>query len=291
MPIYAPTLPPRTELGQEQPPCLVLARFDLRRILRQKLGKFFGFVFLLLLIIQLTVLYLRHLLDTSPALAELQKAGQGLLDSGPALHANFLRAVGWLPLLLWFQVALVGGGLIARDTLYRTRPLMYAHPLSPRSYLLAKALIAVGIPLAVLLPFCVLPWGLSLAVAGIHGPVWLHAPLLLLPAAFFMALIMGAVSLGASSLAATPRGAFGWVLGLVFGGTALGQLLSKLLDQPLWGALSPLMTADAWPQLLCGVWGRPSPVQVAQVLLGTLLHVGLWGWIAYHRIRSAEVAA
>lgn len=291
MPIYAPSLPPRSNLGEAQAPVLVLARFDLKRILRQKLGKFFGFAFLMILIVQLTLLYVRYLLNSNPALAEFQRASKAFLDTGPTFHANLLRASGWLPTLLWFQVALVGGGLIARDTLYRTRPLMYAHPLTPKGYLLAKALLAVGLPFLVMLPFTLLPWGLSLAVAGLQGPVWPAAPLLLMPAAFFIALIMGAVALGASSLASTPKGAFGWVLGIVFGGTALGNLLAQLLGQPIWGTLSPALTADNWALMLCGVWGKPSFRQVLELVLATAGHVGLWGYLAYRRIRSTEVAA
>ena len=49
MPIYAPTLPPVPDLHLGHAPALVLMRFDLARLWRQKIGRFFGFAFLMLL--------------------------------------------------------------------------------------------------------------------------------------------------------------------------------------------------------------------------------------------------
>ena len=95
--------------------------------------------------------------------------------------------------LLWFLVALVGGGLVARDTLYRVRPLMYAHPVAPRDYLVAKLGFASALPFAILLPFALLPWLLSLILAGASGPVWVTAPLRLLPAMAISSALMGAL--------------------------------------------------------------------------------------------------
>lgn len=286
MPIYAPSLPPRTDLDQGDRPIVVLARFDLRRILRLKLGRFFGFAFLLVLIIQLAVLYVRYILNANPALGELARAGKTFLAEDSVFHAGLLTASGWTTTLLWFQVALIGGGLIARDTLYRVRPLMYAHPLRPTDYLMAKAMIAVGLPLFILLPFAILPWGLSVAVAGAKGPVWIHAPLLLVPAAFLMSLLMGAVALGASALAATPRAGLGWVLGLVFGTGALGGILTGVFNDRAWMALSPAALVEAWPRLLCGSTLSGPPLWA--VAVGTLVHVLLWTGIAFRRVRPTE---
>jgi ABC-type transport system involved in multi-copper enzyme maturation permease subunit len=284
MPIYAPGLPPRPAHGQGDPPLVVLARFDLIRILRQKPWRFFGMAFLLILVIQLTTLYFRHLLDTTAQLAAMRSATAGLLSQGARFQADLLPP--WLLFLLWFQVALLCGGLVARDTLHRTRPLMYAHPVTPLDYLAAKGLVAALLPLVVLVPFVLLPWALSMAIAGASGPYWPQAPLLLLPAALAVALLMGAVALGGSSLAATPRAGFAWVLGILLGTKAVGSILAWLLENRAWEALSPGRLAEAWPQLLCGMadprlgWGP--------TLAGTACHLGFWILVAARRTRPGE---
>ena len=56
-----------------------------------------------------------------------------------------------------------------------------------------------------------LPWAMSNLMAGKLGPVWPSAPLHLVPAAFMVSMLMGAITLGASSMASTPRAGFGWV--------------------------------------------------------------------------------
>ena len=63
MPIYAPSLPPRPELSEGSHPIAVLARFDLRRVIKRKIGFFiFGFIFLTILLIELIVLYGKYIL-------------------------------------------------------------------------------------------------------------------------------------------------------------------------------------------------------------------------------------
>ncbi len=284
MPIYAPSLPPRPALDQGQPPALVIARFDLRRVLRQKLGRFFGFVFVMILIVRLVILYVNHLLDTKAQLASMRDMAKEFLAQGAAFQADCLPP--WLLTVLWFQVAVVGGGLVARDTLYRVRPLMYAHPVRPMDYLGAKGLFAAGLPFAIQLPFVLLPWLASLMIAGTRGPIWPTAPLHLIPAAAVIALLMGAVTLGASSLAGSPRAGFGWVLGIVLGTAALGGLVGGILGNPVWLALSPGALVTAWPDLLCGV-AQPKLPWLPTVL-GTALHIGLWTFIALKRTRPSE---
>ncbi len=286
MPIYAPSLPPRPALDQGLPPALVIARFDMGRVLKQKMGRFFGFMFVGSLLLQLAMLYVKYLLNTSAALRGLKDFAGQVFTQGPEFHAGLLTMGGWLTSLLWFQVALVGGGLVARDTLYRIRPLLYAHPVRPRDYLAAKGLFAVGLPFLILLPFVFLPWGLSLLIAGPGGPVSPWAPLYLMPAALLMALLMGAVTLGASSLASSPKAGFGWVLGIYLGTFALGELLSGLLHQPTWMALSPQALAGAWPDLLCRV-AEPR-LGWLPTILGTVAHITLWTWVAARRTQPSE---
>ena len=286
MPIYAPSLPPRPAVDQGLPPALVIARFDLRRVLKQKLGRFFGFMFVGSLLLQLTMLYVKYLLNTSAALRGVKDFANQVLTQGPEFHAGILTMSGWLTSLLWFQVALIGGGLVARDSLYRIRPLMYAHPVRPVDYLAAKGLFAVGLPFIILLPFVFLPWGMSLLIAGNVGPVSPWAPLYLLPAALLISLLMGAVTVGASSLAASPRAGFGWVLGISLGTAALGGLLSGLLDNPTWMAMSPQALVQAWPDLLCRV-ADPKLGWIPTVI-GTLAHIALWTFVAARRTRPSE---
>jgi ABC-type transport system involved in multi-copper enzyme maturation permease subunit len=286
MPIYAPTLPPRPALDQGLPPALVIARFDLRRVLKQRMGRFFGFMFVGSLLVQLSTLYLRYLLNTSTALREVKGFANQVLSQGPEFHASILTMSGWLTSLLWFQVALIGGGLVARDSLYRIRPLMYAHPVRPLDYLLAKGIFAAGLPFVILLPFVFLPWGLSMLIAGANGPILPWAPLFLFPAALLMGLLIGAVTVGASSLAASPRAGFGWVLGIYLGTYALGGLLSNILHEPTWMAISPQSLVSAWPELLCGV-AEPKLGWVPTTL-GTLAHIVLWTLVAARRTRPSE---
>ena len=286
MPIYAPTLPPRPALDRGAPPALVIVRFDLRRILRLKMGRFFGFGFLIILLIQCSTLYVKHLMGTTPALAQLQPMADQFLPQGASFQAQLLHPA--MVTLLWFQVALVGGGLVARDTLYRIRPLIYAHPVTPMDYLAAKALFAAGLPFLIMLPFILLPWGLSLAVGGLHGPVWPTAPLYLIPSALLIAAIVGAVTLGASSLAGSPKAGFGWALGIMIGSGALSRvLMSSLGGDPRWLALGVSNLTTAWPQILCQAKG-PQELGLGAAALGTAFHLILWTGLALRRTRPSE---
>lgn len=276
MPIHAPTLPPRPLQGQGAPSALVLARFEVRRILRQRLGRFFGFAFGLMLLVDLALVYFKHVAGS----------GGGFLPQGAAFQAGLLGKA--LLFLLWLQVAQVGGGLVARDTLYRIRPLLYAHPVRPQDYLLGKGLVAAGLPFLVQLPFILLPWAISLLGAGAQGPVWPTVPLLLIPAALVVALLMGALTLGASSLASTPGGGFAWALGVVLGCGVLGTLFSGLLGDPHWSAVSPMALAQAWPRLACGVQNDLGWVATG---LGTLIHLGFWLGVAIFRTRPGEAVS
>ncbi|HJW08805.1 MAG TPA: hypothetical protein VJ483_04175 [Holophagaceae bacterium] len=284
MPIYAPTLPPRPDLGGGQPPLRVLMRFDLKRTLQQKLGRFFGFVFVSILLVEIIILYVRFLMKTNPAFGGVQDFANAVMTQGAAYQAGHLDNFVLTP--LWFQVAMVGGGIIARDTLYRVRPLMYAHPVRPLDYLGAKFLFASGLPFAIMLPFVLLPWMLSLLIAGSAGPIWTTLPLHLLPAALVISVLMGSVTIGASALAGSPRASFGWVLGVVLGTLSLGAILGGILNTRAWLALSPAALATAWPQLFCGVedpllhWGP--------AILGTVGHILLWTWLALSRTRPDE---
>ena len=287
MPIHAPTLPPRPALDRGDPPALVIFRFDLRRVLRLKLGRFFGFLFLFILLIQCGTLYLRYLTGSNPTLAPLRPLADSFLPQGPAFQAQLLAPA--MLKLLWLQVAMVGGGLVARDSLYRLRPLLYAHPVRPVDYLGGKALLAMGLPFCILLPFILLPWGLSLAIAGPNGPVWPSAPLYLVPCALVIAVLMGAVSLGASSLATSPRAGFGWALGILIGSTALGAVLGSALGDPRWSALGLGTLVQAWPQLLCQV-PRGTGLGWGPVLAASAGHLLFWTWIAYRNTSPREAA-
>jgi len=283
MPIYAPTLPPAPDLSLGHPPALVLMRFDLARLWRQKIGRFFGFAFLMVLLVKLTVIYVKYLLDTNAALRPMQDFAKAVLSQGADFQADLLNPTSYL---LWFLVALVGGGLVARDTLYRVRPLIYAHPVAPKDYLTAKLGFAAALPFAVLLPFALLPWLMSLAVAGIHGPVWATAPLRLLPAMVLISALMGALAVGASSMAATPRAGVGWVLGLVLGTSALASLVHGLTGFAGIEALNLVLLAESWPQLFVGV---DHPLMGwLPAILGTAFHIGLWTYVAARRTLPSE---
>lgn len=284
MPIYAPSLPPQPDLSQGDPPALVLARFDLRRILRLKLGRFFGFCFVLVLIYDLLSLYVRYLMNSNPTFSQAQGFAKGVMTQGADYQADHIGI--FMLVLLWLQVAMVCGGLIARDSLYRIRPLLYAHPVRPMDYLAAKLGVAAGLPFLIMLPFILLPWGMSLLIAGQAGPVWATLPLHLLPAALVVALLMGCVTLGASALAGGPRAAFGWVVGIVAGTFALGSILWGVLDNSAWLAISPAALAAAWPKLACGV--ESPALGWLPTIAGTLFHVGFGLGIAALRTRPSE---
>ena len=283
MPIYAPTLPPAPDLTQGQPPALVLMRFDLARLWRQKIGRFFGFAFLVILLIKVAWIYFTYLFQSNQAFKPMEELAKAIVPQGAAFQAGLLNPALYL---LWFLVALVGGGLVARDTLYRVRPLMYAHPVAPRDYLAAKLGFAAALPFLVLLPFALLPWLLSLALAGLQGPVWATAPLRLLPAMAIASALMGAVAIGASSLAATPRAGVGWVLGLVLGLGALTSLVHGLTGWSGADALNPVMLAETWPQLFVGV-DRPL-MGWLPAILGTAFHLTLWTTVAARRTQPSE---
>jgi hypothetical protein len=282
MPIYAPTLPPRPDPSLGQNPVAVLMRFELKRLVKHKVGIFFIFGFGLTLIIQVVMLYIRYLLGTKDSLAQMRDFAAAVLTQGPSYQADHLSTV--LLVFLWFFLAVACGGLISRDTLYRVRPLIYAHPVGPKDYLVAKGGYGIALLLAILLPFILLPWGLSLVMAGTAGPVWVSLPLRLLPAALIIAALMSAVAMGTSSLAGTPRTGTAWILGVFFGTWALGTLMRGLLQWPEVVSLQTLVSA--WPKLFCGV---PHPeLSWLQASLGTLAHGALWTWIAWTRTRPSE---
>ncbi|HJV21486.1 MAG TPA: hypothetical protein VJ570_02265, partial [Holophagaceae bacterium] len=248
-----------------------------------KLRRFFGFIFVGMFIAKLTYIYVRYLLETQAALKEAQGFANKIFAQGADFQAGLLDPASYL---LWFLVAMVGGGLIARDTLHRIRPLMYAHPVRPRDYLLAKLGFATALPFAILLPFVLGPWLMSLLIAGSKGPVWVSLPLILLPAILPMSLLMGALALGASSLAGTPRSGVAWVLGVVLGASALGGMLHGLLNSSQFQALNPIFLCLAWPQLFCGV---DHPVLGwMPTLLGTTAHVAFWVELARRRTLPSE---
>ena len=283
MPIYAPTLPPRPESEVQVRPLLVLFRFEWQRLQRTKLGRFFGFIFVGMFLVKLTYIYLRYLLETQAALKEAQGFANRLLAQGAEFQAGLLHPASYL---LWFLVAIVGGGLIARDTLHRVRPLIYAHPVRPKDYLLAKLGFATALPFVILLPYVLGPWLLSLLIAGAKGPVWVSLPLHLIPAILPMSLLMGALAMGASSLAGTPRSGIAWVLGVVLGASALGGMLHGLLGSSQFQALNPIVLCLAWPELFCGV---DHPILGwAPTLLGTTAHVVLWIEVARRRTLPSE---
>jgi ABC-type transport system involved in multi-copper enzyme maturation permease subunit len=287
MPIYAPTLPPRPALDRGDPKALVILRYDLRRVMRQKLGRFFGFAFLLILLIQCGWLYAKHLMGSNPVFAPIGQVANQILPQGAAYQAQLLHP--FMIFMLWLQAALVGGGLLARDTLYRIRPLLYAHPVRPRDYFTAKALFAAGLPFLIMLPYIFVPWTLSLAIAGGTGPVWPSAPLYLVPAALVIAALMGAVTLGASSMAGSPRAGFGWALGIMIGSGALGGVLAAALGDPRWQALGVGDLASAWPRILLNVQ-TPGGLGWAPALLATAGHLLFWTWLALRRTRPSEAA-
>ena len=119
MPIYAPTLPPAPDLHQGQPPAWVIMRFDFARASGAEVGRFFGFTFLFLLLWKVARIYVDHLLQTNQAFKPMQDFARTVLTQGADFQADLLNPASYL---LWFLVALVGGGLVARDTLYRVRP-------------------------------------------------------------------------------------------------------------------------------------------------------------------------
>lgn len=237
MPIFEPTLSPRPKGAKGLDPRIVIARFDLSRMLKAKLGRFFGFMFVGSLLVQIVNLYVKHLLKHQKGLQSVQELANAVMSQGAQFHAQLLTMNGWLSMLLWFQVALLGSVLIARDSQHRIRPLMYAHPLRHSDYLMGKAIVAIGLPFAILLPFIFLPWGISLLMAGTSGPISLFAPLYLIPASLLIALIMGSVTLGASSMAQSPKAGLAWTLGLLMFSQAMASLLMVITGKSFWLAL------------------------------------------------------
>jgi len=284
MPIYTPTLPPTPDLTQRKSPILSLARFELTRILRKKLGRFFGGVFVGILLIQLTVLYTKYLIATNSRLEQVKGLADQILPRPAEFQASLLHPS--MLLFLWFQVALIGGGLISRDTLYRIRPLIFAHPVRPFDYLASKALVAFGIPFCIQLPFIIVPWLLSILIAGPGGPIWPITPLYLIPAAILNSMVMASITIGASSMASTPKAGMGWVIGLLLGPSVLGGILTSIFSDVSWMVLSPVALTESWPKILCGVankakWFWPT-------ITATAAYVVLWLYVAKRRTMPSE---
>jgi len=98
--------------------------------------------------------------------------------------------------------------------------------------------------------------------------------------------LMGALAVGASSLAGTPRSGIAWVLGVVLGASAVGGMLHGLLGSSQFQAINPIFLCLAWPQLMCG---SDNPVlSWGATLLGTSAHVVLWIEVARRRTLPSE---
>jgi ABC-type transport system involved in multi-copper enzyme maturation permease subunit len=248
------------------------------------MGRFFGFAFVGILLIHLTILYTKHLLNTSDELVGVQDIANQIIPSAANLQASLLHTSTLS--FLWFLVALFGGALISRDTLYRIRPLIYAHPVSPLDYLASKASVAFAIPFCIQLPFIFLPWLLSLLVAGTNGPIWPTTPIYLVPAAVLNSLVMASVAIGASAMASTPKAGMGWALGMLFATGAVGGILTGIFNNSAWMALSPMGLTESWPQIMCGVAKPLVPLWPA--LIATLANICLWGYIAKWRTKPSE---
>jgi len=284
MPIYAPALPPSPNIQQNKSPILVMARFDIERILRQKLGRFFGYVFLSILLIKSGIIYVQYLMNSNSQFEQVKDFASQLLPQPADFQASLLDLT--MLFFLWLQIGLIGGGLISRDTSFRIRPLIYAHPVRPLDYLASKALVAFGIPFCIQLPFIFFPWLLSMFVAGPGGPVWPTAPLHLIPAAILNSVVMASVTLGASSLANTPKAGTGLVVGLFMATDFVGAILSVIYDNMAWRAISPLWLTHSWPKILCGAEKTLVPFWPAAV--ATVMHACLWIYIAKRRTRPTE---
>jgi hypothetical protein len=116
--------------------------------------------------------------------------------------------------------------------------------------------------------------------------VWPTAPLRLLPALVLISVLMGALAVGASSMAATPRAGVGWVLGLVLGISALASMVHGLTGIRGVDALNPVLLAESWPQLFVGV---DHPLMGwLPALVGTAFHIGLWTFVAAKRTLPSE---
>jgi ABC-type transport system involved in multi-copper enzyme maturation permease subunit len=257
----------------------------LTRILRQKLGRFFGAAFLGILSVRLIILYTKYLVATTPELDQVKGLADQILPDAANFQASLLDLATMT--ILWFQVAFISGALISRDTLYRTRPLIYAHPVRQIDYLASKVLVAFAIPFCIQLPFILFPWLASMLIAGVNGPVWPTTPLLLIPAAALNSMVMASVALGASSMASTPKAGMGWALALFFVPSGIAGILSGIFREPSWMAINPMMLTATWPNIMCGVKKAGIP-SLWPVIIATTAHIFLWMYIARWRTRASE---
>jgi hypothetical protein len=127
---------------------------------------------------------------------------------------------------------------------------------------------------------------MSLILADTGGPVWVTAPLRLLPAMALSSILMGTLAAGASSLASTPRAGICWVLGLVLGSGTLATMIHGLTGFRGIQALNPILLAEAWPQLFVGV-AHPL-VDWVPAILGSAFHIGLWTFVTARRTMPSE---
>jgi len=231
----------------------------------------------------LAIIYTKYLLDAS-TLHQAKDIADHLLPRPAALQASLLHDS--MLLFLWLQSAWINGALISRDTLYRIRPLVYAHPVRPMEYLAAKAIIAAGMPFCFQLPFIFLPWLLSILLTGAGGPIWPTAPLYLVPAAALNSMVIASVTLGASSLAATPKAGMAWAFGLILGLAAIGGILFTILQKSYWKALAPMTITGSWSKLLCGVDSALVPLTPA--IIATVVNVCLWAYVSWLRTKPSE---
>ena len=78
---------------------------------RQKIGRFFGFAFLAMLLWKIARIYVDHLLNTNQAFKPMQDFAKTILTQGAAFQADLLNPASYL---LWFLVALVGAVVLAK---------------------------------------------------------------------------------------------------------------------------------------------------------------------------------
>ncbi len=248
-------------------PTLVLAKTQLRLVLRRRAVRVLLLLSGLWVVAYLAILY-RETMPRDGAL--------GVLQNLPLLHVDgqSLKIFLERQRLLHYLLCLAAGAeVIALDRRYKALQIYLARPLRVSDYLLGKALpLVVLLSLTTWIPALFLLLLKSTATASL---VWLreepHLPFAILGYSLALIASLTTVTLAVSSLSSSPRLASAQLVAVLLLSLAMANVLAGLTRSDTWRLVS---LEDSLDQLLSWLFRAGLPYDISPwAVLGALLVV------------------
>jgi hypothetical protein len=204
----------------------------------------------------------------------------------------FFEAVSWETFLVVLLLWSAGAGQIAEDLRSGALQIYFGKPITQLDYVLGKlGTVVLAASLLTVVPgLVVLLGGIAFAPDSSFLTGNPLLPLEILAFALLVAVVLGTLALGVSSLARR-----GWIAGVALVGgyvfsIGLGKALPEILDDPRWQVvhLGNGLDAVGW-WIFTGSTGTAAPLGAAGAVIGIVVLGSLL--LLARRVRSAEVVA